>query len=900
VSPLYNLAVMISWVDKMTGPAKKTFAMLKNQEQMINKGQAWAEYGKNMSVSGAMVQGAADRMIGSLRSILGPSEEVNDSMASLETVTTSTMGSIDKSMAASKKAAIQWSKIHANSAAEFGRTSYMMASAGLNDIQAIEGTKTALAVATGTMGDAAESANLLAILYNNLGDKSRNVGTEMTRLGDIVTKTQQYFQFANLNQLTQGLTYATPSALQFGSSIEEVNTVLGLLNNAGLQGSMAGTAYAATMRQMMKASNELGFAIARNDKGGISLIKTVENIRKKYGDFNQMSDRTKMAFQKAFGDEGIRAISLLMGKTDEMDKALQAVTNSAGAAAKAQRKMELKSPTKQYQILKQNIDAVKISIADNLLPSVIALIPQVTKLLDKFGQFVEKHPGLAKLAVGAFAIAAGLLAIVAPIMSVTGGMIMMTGYGLQGIGKLSKGFLALQKFIVSGKLASGAKMIGSVARTGFLSAARAAWTFTSALLANPITWIVVGVVALAAGAYLLIRNWSAVKAFFTGLWTGVIRIWSQMPGWLKNLVNGLLIVFMPFIGIPLLIVRNWERIKTFFLGLWDGIISNWTKIMQWAKMIGVGLMVIFAPFIGIPLLVIANWKKIGPAVQNVIKAIGNWFANLGQSALKWGSNLLGMFIEGIKQKIASLKNGLTYTANQIKKFLGFHSPAEAGPGADADRWAPNLMNMYQSGIVAGAPGLRKAATTAALGISMAFTQASAPAFAMPKAPAIQQLPVQTVSVQPQVQPLVTHQIPIAVSPELQSLPVQTVGVRPQIQPIPSQMLDMQPQVQPLQPLMSVKQPLTVFSDRQPFPAPSAPVSERPFRPERPAVSPVRIQIPPAARQPSATQRPTDVSKQTGKQRPTIVIKGNVTITANNPEDLWQQLQQLTAEEGDDE
>lgn len=48
-----------------------------------------------------------------------------------------------------------------------------------------------------------------------------------------------------------------------------------------------------------------------------------------------------------------------------------------------------------------------------------------------------------------------------------------------------------------------------------LSAATASvWSFTAALLANPITWIVIAVAALAGAAYLIYRNWGPIKEWF--------------------------------------------------------------------------------------------------------------------------------------------------------------------------------------------------------------------------------------------------------------------------------------------------------------------------------------------------------------------------------------------------
>src|SRR6185503_14688695 len=133
-----------------------------------------------------------------------------------------------------------WSKAHRDSATEFLDSTYMMLSAGLNEKAAIEATRVGMTVATATFGNGADAASLLATVYNNMGDKTRDVSTEMTRLGDMLTKTQQTFQFANLDQLNEGLKYGIPTALQFGMQIDELSTIIGELNNAGLQGSLAG------------------------------------------------------------------------------------------------------------------------------------------------------------------------------------------------------------------------------------------------------------------------------------------------------------------------------------------------------------------------------------------------------------------------------------------------------------------------------------------------------------------------------------------------------------------------------------------------------------------------------------------------------------------------------------
>ena len=87
---------------------------------------------------------------------------------------------------------------------------------------------------------------------------------------------------------------------------------------------------------------------------------------------------------------------------------------------------------------------------------------------------------------------------------------------------------------------------------GMAGAAKATWAFTGALLANPITWIVVGIVALVAAIYLLWRNWDTVSQWLADSWdwirdragnmiSGIIDWFSRLPGavweWLLRTID---------------------------------------------------------------------------------------------------------------------------------------------------------------------------------------------------------------------------------------------------------------------------------------------------------------------------------------------------------------------------
>lgn len=86
--------------------------------------------------------------------------------------------------------------------------------------------------------------------------------------------------------------------------------------------------------------------------------------------------------------------------------------------------------------------------------------------------------------------------------------------------------------------------------------ASASWSFTASLLANPITWIVIAVIALVVWIIYLVQNWNEVQASMQGV---------------TDIALYMLSVFMPIVGLPLLMAKYWEQLKNIVSNVWRGI-----------------------------------------------------------------------------------------------------------------------------------------------------------------------------------------------------------------------------------------------------------------------------------------------------------------------------------------
>jgi TP901 family phage tail tape measure protein len=749
---MMKLSVIVGLVDKLSGPVQKMASNFSNLDRLAERGQGLVKAGQQMGLTGALVQGSAQKMQDSLMNLLNPMMAIEERMKPLETVTTSTMGSMQASLDATLEAAREWARGHRQSVDDYLNAATGLASAGLNDVQAIEGARAALALATAAMGDNRQAAELLATLYNNMGDKTRDVAEEMTRLGDAVAITMQLNQIKDLAQLGEGMKYATSAALLYQDSLESALVAVGALNTAGLAGGQAGTAYAAALRTMTRASRMLGFEIARSADGGLDLVGTLQNIRDLYGDSSQWSEDVAMAFQQAFGDEGIRAVGLLLGRTELLREQLEEVRNTSGAMAYAQQAIESSLPAK-LDILRNNLNDVRITLVEGLVPGLHRASEVAQGVVQWFGNFAKAHPTLVRTAVLIFALATGVLSILAPIFVVVSGFTMMVGHGMTAVARLGRAFMTLRGWIQSSQAAAYAARIGValrqmaltgwqailqagratvqyaglLARTAAAGGAAAArmvvsmammarqalttaisalpalvssvWALTAALLANPITWIIVGIVALGAAIYLLIRNWSSVTEAVGSAWAGIRRFVangvSQVMQFIGRIGRFLARIAFP----PLSLSFLWNRAR-------EGI-EEAGGFLPWSYQQIQAVLSVPLRLLGIDPE--AFFASIEGAIQWVYGKFEEW--------RQAGAALWEAFTGGIRSlveaPVEAVKEGLAW----LRNLLPF-SDAKEGPLSDLTTSGQQMILTLAEGMRGAIPALHRTMATGLAGLAL--------------------------------------------------------------------------------------------------------------------------------------------------------------------------------------
>lgn len=250
-------------------------------------------------------------------------------------------------------------------------------------------------------------------------------------------------------------------------------------------------------------------------------------------------------------------------------------------------------------------------------------------------------------------------------------MAQVLGPLLPAVGQLA-GVFAGQLADALVKITPGLVAISNMlaAHPDLIAAAVTAWaTYKTALIAvaayeaivdalNPVGWVILAIAAIAAGAYLIYKNWSAVTnalksagaaiaGFFSGIWHWIVSIGKDIGNWFT--------VTLPdfFASIPGKIGSALAALPALLGHLFlDALYAAGFAI-------GVGIGLIIAAFIKMPGLI---W--------GAVKGIGHLFVDLWHLALSAGNAVLNVGVNGIIFVFTQLPGRIAAFMNRLPGIIG--------------------------------------------------------------------------------------------------------------------------------------------------------------------------------------------------------------------------------------
>lgn len=513
---------------------------------------------------------------------------------------------------------------------------------------------------TGASGEALDSmqksmedvATSIPTSFEEAGTAVGEVNTRFGIMGEDLTElSAQFLKFAQLNgtDVNASIDKVQSSMAAFGIETKDAGMVLDILNKAGQDTGASLDTLSSTLTSNSTVLQEMGFNF--NQSAGF-----VANLSKNGIDASAVMAGLKKALQNATKegkplDQALAELQTSLTSATDSTEAMQLATELFGAKAGPQLAAALQEGRISLDASANSITGWGNSVSTTFEATLDAPDQLKTTLnelkivgADLGGTMLEMLvPALQSLSetVKSARDAWNTLDDGQKKTIVTiGGAIAVIGplvVGLSAvIGAISTIVTTVGGAITAiGGLASAFAAAGGVA--GILSTAGGVLAGVFAALVSPIGLAIAAVAAITAAGVLLYQNWDTIKAKA-----------AELAAEAKN---------------------KWEEIKT-----------NISNAVENAKR-----------------AVEEKFNAIKTKINEIATAVKTTLQELPKQALQWGKDLIQNFIDGIKSKYESVKTTIKGVANVVKDRIGFSEP-KTGPLADFHTYAPDMMELFASGI----------------------------------------------------------------------------------------------------------------------------------------------------------------------------------------------------------
>lgn len=511
--------------------------------------------------------------------------------------------------------------------------------------------------------DLASTADIASNILSGMNLQS----SEMTDVADVLTAA---FTRANVDvgMLGETMKYAAPGAAGLNISLQEVAAMAGKLGDAGMQGSMGGTALRAIMLRMAAPPKKAAAAL---DQLGISTTDAAGDLRAMPDILKEVYEQTKSLgnaeqleiFSAISGVEASNAMKVLVDQAGngELQKMVTTLQAANGEAANVANTMS-DNTMGDWKETTSAIDAFRTMLFDTNGGALREFLQSITAMTQRLTAFGNANPALmsvlgklfATLAIGAVVIG-GL------------GVIMLTILGPMALLKASLITLGLPTTLTP------LSMVGAA----FTKIKTILMALRIATLFNPIT---LGIMAIAAAALFIYAYWEPIKAFFSGLWTGIsdglapikqtmtdtFEAFKPIIEPLKPIIDALIGTVKELSSPLSFSAETMEKVSAVgkALGYAIGTLLFWIVDFIAAVIRGWALLLT-----SIPQIVSDLWNLVGSAWDNGI----NWIVNAWNNATATINTVLSQWINTIKTAwsgfIGGLVNGVTTLWTNIKSIF---------------------------------------------------------------------------------------------------------------------------------------------------------------------------------------------------------------------------------------
>lgn len=450
-----------------------------------------------------------------------------------------------------------------------------LASAGFTVEEIYEAMPGLLDLAASSGADLATASEIAASAVRGFGLEAADTSYVADLFAEAAARTN-----AQVEDMGQAMKYIAPVAHAMGLEIDETAAAVGILSDAGIKGSQAGTTLRGALTRLTKPTKD---AIAVMEQYGMSFYDANGNMLSMEGIIGQLEQglsgltqqQRNQALTTLFGQEALSGMLVLLEAGPEKLAELTEGLNGAEGAAKEMADVMLDNTAGALEEFGGAIETAAINIQQILAPVVKNVVQWLTELVNTFNN-------LDKGTQSTIVAFLGIAAAVGPVLLI--------------LSKLIGAFLSIKKYF-SGIMTAFSAGKGIIAALG--------GSF------GPILLVIAAVVAAIVG----------LKAAWDTNFGGIREKTAEMADSLQSMFNNMISM-----------LQSWGN---FFLGLWE---SDWLGIQSilttlWKRvevLFSLGLNVLNEVFQLFSNLFQGNWSAVWQNVlnilTNVVQGISLFFA----------------------------------------------------------------------------------------------------------------------------------------------------------------------------------------------------------------------------------------------------------------------------------
>ena len=687
-----------------TNKSEQAMAELQGELQKTNKelkSAAWDEWTKKADKATEVMDNVGQKLMVATGAVVAmgtaavkTTADFDAGMSNVQAVSGATGEDFD----ALRDKALEMGSKTAFSASEAAAAMEYMAQAGWT-------TEDMLAGIEGVMNAAAASGEDLATTSNILTEGLTAFGMaadESAKFADVLVAAGNA---SNTSVADMGETFKYAGAVcgTLGISIEDAAVATGLMANAGIKGSNAGTALRSGLsnlisptKAMSDAMTQYGISVQTTADGSVDFMATMQNVRSALSGLDSTTQAA--ALSTIFGKEAMSGWAAIVTASDEdFQNLTDTIYNCTGAAEEAS-EVRLDNLSGQITILKSTIEGIAIQIGDILMPTIRNVVARIQEWAAAFAAAdedtkktiitiagvvaaigplilgVSKAIKTVKNVVNAFklmktgltAVKAALAGVSAPVLAVVAVVAALVA-AFMHLWNTNEGFrttiIGIWNEIqatVGGFIEGLKERLGGMGIT-FESVSAAIKTVWNALceflapvfegafqhISNTLTAVTNHILGVVDFFIALFKGdwegcWEAVKGIFANVWEYAKNTFSNWVTTIQGVAN----VILGWFGTDWNTV--WTSISTFFVNLWNNIKSFFVGLWNG----------IVTTITGILNTISSIFTSAWNGIKNTISTVWNTISTIVSTAVNTVKSVISTVWNGIKTVTSSVWAGI--------------------------------------------------------------------------------------------------------------------------------------------------------------------------------------------------------------------------------------------------